>query len=327
MKQQTFEAAREELWHSFEAQLQALRETRKPAAFDADAFARNYQALARDLSVARSRGYSSRLVRYLNDLVVAGHTLVYARRSGYAQAVRDFVTTGFPAELRSAAGYVLVSAALFAGALVAMLVTVVLAPEWVYTVLSADQTAQLESMYDPQASVFGRERPSDSDFAMFGFYIMNNVGISFQLFASGLLLGLGSVGYLLFNGIYIGAAAGHMINSGFAETFFAFVAGHGPFELTAIVIAGAAGLMLGHALLAPGDATRLLALRRRARRAVRLVLGAALMLLLAAFIEAFWSSTTVVPALIKHVAGAFAWLAVLAYLLLAGRHRNAGSPD
>lgn len=319
MKQHTFETLRAPSWQAFEQQLKHVRAGYRLSDGDAAGFALEYRHLARDLSVARSRGYSQRLVRYLNDLVVAGHTLIYVRRSGYAGTVRDFLVWGFPAAVRSAWAYLAVAAVLFAGSLLAMLLTVLVAPEWAYTVMSADQTAALEAMYDPEAVVLGRERASDSDFAMFGFYIMNNIGISFQLFASGLLLGLGSAGYLLFNGIYIGAVAAHLINAGFAETFFAFVAGHSALELTAIVIAGAAGLMLGYGLLAPSALPRVQSLQLAARRAVPLVIGAALMLLIAAFVEAFWSSIGGLPAVVKYVVGATLWLLVLGYLVGAGR--------
>ncbi len=125
---------------------------------------------------------------------------------------------------------------------------------------------------------------------MFGFYIMNNIGIAFQTFASGVLLGLGSLFFLLFNGLMIGSVAGHLTQIGYVQTFWPFVIGHGAFELTAITFAGAAGLKLGWALLAPGRLTRGEALRLAARRSVQLIAGVIVLLLLAAFTEACWSS-------------------------------------
>jgi uncharacterized membrane protein SpoIIM required for sporulation len=160
---------------------------------------------------------------------------------------------------------------------------------------------------------------------MFGYYIMNNIGIAFQTFASGLLFGLGSLFFLLFNGLLIGAVSGHLSQIGYGEPFWSFVVGHGAFELNAIVLAGAAGLQLGWALLAPGRYTRSEALRLAAQLAIRLLCGAALFLLIAAFIEAYWSSMTYTGATVKYVVGAGLWLLVLAYLALAGR--GAHAPD
>jgi uncharacterized membrane protein SpoIIM required for sporulation len=96
------------------------------------------------------------------------------------------------------------------------------------------------------------------------------------------------------------------------------VSGHGPYELTAIAISGAAGLLLGKALIAPGRRTRLAALRVNARDAVTLVGGAALMLLLAAAVEAFWSGSGG-PSGLKYGVGAVGWVLVALYLGLAGR--------
>jgi uncharacterized membrane protein SpoIIM required for sporulation len=147
---------------------------------------------------------------------------------------------------------------------------------------------------------------------------MNNIGIGFRTFAGGILLGIGSLFLLLFNGIVIGGVAGHLTRLGFNDTFWPFVSGHGSFELTAIVICGAAGLMLGHAVLAPGPYTRTQALKRQALEAVQLVLGAALMLLVAAFIEAFWSSSPV-PIELKYTVAALLWGLVIVYLVGMGR--------
>jgi uncharacterized membrane protein SpoIIM required for sporulation len=179
-----------------------------------------------------------------------------------------------------------------------------------------------ESMYDPQAArrVFGRE--SASDFAAFGFYVYNNVGIAFRTFASGVLGGLGSAFYLVFNGIYLGAVAGHLSTHGMASTLWPFVIAHGAFELTAIVLAGQAGLHLGYALVAPGRRPRARALREAGRESGVIMLGAAAMLLVAALIEAFWSSSAQ-PVAVKFAVGGALWALVIGYFALAGRDRAA----
>jgi uncharacterized membrane protein SpoIIM required for sporulation len=116
--------------------------------------------------------------------------------------------------------------------------------------------------------------------------------------------------------------ATHLTRVGYAEPFFQFVAGHSAFELTAIALCGMAGLLLGRALLAPGLRTRREALVTSARIAVRIVYGATAMLLFAAFIEAFWSSTTAVPPIVKYLVGAALWVFVGAYFLFMGRRAH-----
>jgi uncharacterized membrane protein SpoIIM required for sporulation len=166
-------------------------------------------------------------------------------------------------------------------------------------------------------------READTHFAMFGFYIWNNVRIGFQTFAGGMLAGLGSVWFLASNGLMIGAVAGYLTQIGFGGTFWSFVAGHSSLELLAIVLSGAAGLRLGMAVIRPGARSRKAALVAAARPAVRLMYGAALMFCAAAFVEAFWSPLTEVPFEVKIGAGLAGWAALLAFFALAGRTRAA----
>ncbi len=197
------------------------------------------------------------------------------------------------------------------------------APHLIYTLLDHATLASIESMYNPNLAHVGRARQSDGDFLMFGYYIKNNIGIGFQTFAGGLLYGLGSVFYLVYNGLFMGGVAGHLTRMGSGATFYPFVVGHGAFELTAIVLSGAAGLKLGLALLAPGNQTRLMALRAAAQISIRLVYGVVGMLLIAAFIEAFWSSSQALPPAVKYGVGALLWLGVSAYFVFSGRGRAA----
>eukprot|EP00903_Cladosiphon_okamuranus_P004532 g4530.t1 len=165
----------------------------------------------------------------------------------------------------------------------------------VYSMMPAGQVRDYESMYDPANRALGRERNAGDDLTMFGFYISNNIGIGFQTFASGILFGIGAIFFLVYNGLAIGATAGYLTQAGYLDTFYPFVVGHSSFELLAIAFCGAAGLKLGFALLSPGSWRRSDALKRAAKDAVQIVYGAALMLLIAAFIEAFWSSSAAIP--------------------------------
>jgi uncharacterized membrane protein SpoIIM required for sporulation len=135
---------------------------------------------------------------------------------------------------------------------------------------------------------------------------------------------VGSAWFLGANGVVIGAVAGYLTQAGFGTPFWSFVAGHSAPELLAIVLSGAAGFKLGLAVIAPGNASRKSALVAAARPAVRLMYGAAMMFLGAAFIEAFWSPLTEVPFDVKIGAGIAAWAVLLAYFLLGGRARAAG---
>ncbi len=86
----------------------------------------------------------------------------------------------------------------------------------IYSVMSDAEVAKMEEMYRPDNNRPGRtiERSADSDFAMFGFYIFNNIGIGFRTFAMGILAGVGTVFTLFYNGLVIGGVAGYLSSLG-----------------------------------------------------------------------------------------------------------------
>jgi len=228
----------------------------------------------------------------------------------------------FPALVRDEWRLVLAAALLFFGPLAALLALLQFFPDFVHYLLSPEQIARFHEMYDPAARRLGM-READTSLLMFGFYIWNNVQIGFQTFAGGLLFGIGSLWFLASNGVVIGAVAGYLTHAGYHETFWSFVAGHSSFELIAIVLSGAAGLRLGVAVIAPGGRTRKAALVAAAKPAVRMMYGAAVLFLIAAFVEAFWSPLTEVPYRVKIGAGLAGWAVLFAYFALLGRARAA----
>ncbi|MFF7707114.1 stage II sporulation protein M [Pseudomonas sp. NPDC007930] len=320
MKQSQFETRHRPSWDAFAAQL-AEAQRRQGLGAGSESFGPAYRRVCTHLALARARNYSTPLVDHLQHLALRGHQQLYRRQPRAAARVAHFLLAGFPRQVRASGRFVLLAAAVLFGTLALVAGLVYLYPELVYNLLPAAKVSAAEYMYDPSQSHLGRaaNREASTDWAMFGFYVMNNIGIAFQTFASGLLLGLGSLFYLFYNGLQIGAVAGHLSQSAASVPFWSFVIGHGAFELTAIALAGGAGLQLGWALIAPGRLSRGQALRQAARAALNLVYGLALFLLLAAFLEAYWSSKGSITPLVKFSVGGLLWAGVLAYLLLAGR--------
>jgi uncharacterized membrane protein SpoIIM required for sporulation len=326
MKQSQFETRHQADWQQFAQLLEELERgiaTRKKS----ETFASDYRRICQQLALAQERGYSSYLVEPLQQLAMRGHQQLYRHRSHLGAQILSFVLADFPRLVRAQWRFVLVASLLFFGSLIGMGLLVYGFPDLVYSVVSPEQVIDMEAMYDPAAHRLGEAaaRGSSEDWMMFGYYIMNNIGIAFQTFATGLLFGLGSLFFLFFNGLMIGAVAGHLSGGGYGETFWSFAIGHGAFELTAIALAGAAGLKLGWALLAPGALPRSEALRLAAKVSVQLICGVMLFLLIAAFVEAYWSSLNSVLPLTKYLVGAMLWTLVLAYLIFAGRTTHA--PD
>jgi uncharacterized membrane protein SpoIIM required for sporulation len=277
-----------------------------------------YRRLCQSLALATDRQYSPDLIDRLNRLALRGHHALYRNRRRETQQVREFLLGGFAALVRREWRLVAAAAILFFGPFLALIAILQQFPEFVHYLLAPEQIAQFHQMYDPGNRRLGM-READTSLMMFGFYIWNNVRIGFQTFAGGLLFGVGSIWFLAANGVVIGAVAGYLTQIGYDQTFWSFVAGHSSFELLAIALSGAAGLRLGLAVIAPGNISRKAALVAAAKPAVRMMYGAALMFLAAAFVEAFWSPLTEVPYRVKIAVGVAGWLALLAYFAFAGR--------
>lgn len=315
MKQHHFEQKYQQQWQELESCLN----TKKPTANQLAQFPQRYRQVCQHLSLARARCYPPRLLQRLNQLVLRGHQDLYQTPNDLWQHLRNFLWWQFPEQVRKEYKLVLLSAFLFFGSLLAMFVAVQINNDLIYSLMPAAAVQGMESSYDPKADTIAEGRGQGGDFMMFGHYIQNNIGIGFQTYASGLLFGLGSVFFLVFNGLAIGAVAGHLTQLGYTSTFYSFVVGHSALELTGIVIAGAAGLRLGLALIAPKRQSRLNALKHAAKESLILVYGVILLLLLAAIVEGFWSANALVAVEIKYAVGAILALVLYSYLLFMRR--------
>lgn len=320
-----FEASYSAQWDELEALLAATeqrsrwrRATSQPA--DAERLASLYRAVCEHLALARGRAYPIHLSERLEDLAHRAHRLIYRQHDIGWQRLKRFFGREVPAALRAQWRYIAVATLLFAGPMLAMGLATWDEPARVLALMEVGQASGYEDMYrGGEGKALGRMRTADTDWQMFGFYVRHNTSIGFQCFAGGLLAGAGSVFFLVYNGLQIGGVAGFLTTRGHGENFWSFVASHSPFELTAIVISGGAGLMLGHALLAPGRLRRSQALAGAARGTVPLLGAIMLLFLVAAALEAFWSSSAWVPPAAKYATSAFGWLLVWAYARRGGR--------
>jgi len=319
-----FEAAHSAAWNELEAALGALPKGRRAAPADRARIATLYRAACEHLALAEARAYPVWLIERLEALTARGHQRIYRESDFGIDKLRRLFLVDFPAAVRSHWRHVLIAFIAFAAPLVVTGVAAYADPGFVLSVHDARAVDEYEKMYGDVDGPLGR-RSAGSDWEAFGFYVYNNVRIAFQCFAGGLLFGVGSLFFLVANGTMAGSIAGYVTWRGFGPNFYSFVVTHSAFELTGIVLAGASGLILGGALLAPGRRSRLAALADAARRAIVIVYGMTAMFLVAAVIEAFWSSARWVPPDAKFAVGGLCWVAVLAYFALQGRSRAAAA--
>jgi len=303
-------------WAEYERMISAM-ERGDPTA-GVDKLPQRFRELCSDFSLAKARMYGVRLSERLNELVIRGYKLIYRnRRSGWEAVVRMAVVT-FPATVRKEWRLFWLCSAVFWIPFLLLVWAGKHDLTWIQSILGSDGMASMEQMYGYDGSVAHGRPGTGSDFAMFCFYINHNIGIDFRIFAGGILAGIGTIFYLLFNGVYIGAAAGYCNAVCDPHAFWSFVVGHSSFELTGMVIAGMAGMRMGLSLLWPGHLPRVRALVEATKQALPLIYGAAVMTACAAVFEGFWSAQPL-PHAVKYSVGAVLWLLHVVYFLFAGR--------
>lgn len=319
MKVNRFLAERASQWSELDELVTRARG--KPERLGADGVLRLgalYRAAAADLALARRRIPSDPEVVRLEALVTRARQTVYADAAPRS-SWRAFATTGYW-QLLHRRGRTVGLAALL------LLVPAVLAGFWAY----GDPAAALGLVpgeFQGAIEPVGDTGMTSEETARFSSEVLtNNIQVTFTAFAGGILGGLGTVYVLVFNGATLGAIAGGATEAGNGVDFVEFVAAHGIIELSCIVVAAAAGLRLGWALIAPGTRTRRAALVAEGRDSVAIVLGTAPWLVLAGLIEGFVtrSGFGLVPGLILGVlVGAAFW----GLVLVRGRSTPATSPS
>jgi len=315
---QSFVHARTPLWQELSRKLTADGPLWKLPAAEISRAAALYRAVSTDLMRARALGCTRDVIAYLDSLTAQAHNALYAAARRDRRLRLLTLALDFPRAFRRAWPFMLASFTLF---------WLPFGLGWFGTLHFSGfaervlPTSMLESMVDSYSKGFASGRDADTDASMTGFYVYNNVGIAFRCFATGILFGLGSIFFLVYNGLVTGTVLGYVERSGHAENILTFMCGHSPFELTAIIIAGGAGMRMGYALLGTSGQTRVASLRAVADDLISLILGAAFFLLIAALVEGWWSPSAV-PSPVKWGFSALMSVLVLAFLLLYGRPRS-----
>jgi uncharacterized membrane protein SpoIIM required for sporulation len=297
-----FETSNASRWREFEA---LLGKTDRD--LDPENFLRLYRGCCEHLALAQARGFPAHVIERLAIMTAQGHQIVYRQRDLGLRRVGALLLQRFPAAVRAHRGYVLAAALLILAPALTLYLATRSRPDLILSLVDGATAARFEQMYGPSTAVIGRTRDAGSDWMMFGFYIMNNIGIAFQCYATGILFGVGTVLFLVYNGVFGGAIAGYVTSLGYGATFLSFIATHSAFELTAIVLSGAAGLRLGRALVLPGRMSRLASLQVAGRDTSVIIAGVIAMLVIAAAVEAFWSSAAWVAPRAKYACAIACW--------------------
>lgn len=280
-----------------------------------------YRAACTDLMLAEAHDMPRDTVAYLHGLVGRAHNAVY-RAKGFQFSDWGAILFGeAPRRLRSDPA-LKVAALVFWGIFLLCGLLAAGRPGFAEKVISEPFVEQMDQMYSQPIDAERKDGMTRNDTMMAGFYIQHNTSIGLQCFAGGLFFGLGSLYALVSNGLILGTVFGHMAVSPNARNFFVFVTAHGPFELTAIVFSGAAGLRLGWGLIDTQGQTRLNSLKREAIRALPTVGAASVLFVLAAFLEGFVSASRL-PYYSKAGIAVASALLLIIYMAAGGRSNAA----
>jgi uncharacterized membrane protein SpoIIM required for sporulation len=280
---------------------------------------RIYRRTSSDLAIARAESRDPRLINYLNSLVIRAHGRIYQADAQGGSRVKEFFARDFPQTFRRTWAYTAVSFSVFALFSLIGFVGTKYDPE--FSELMGVEPAFRELYIETKTHWW--ENLNEANQVGASAIATNNIQVTIYTFAFGALFGVGTLFYLAYNAANIASVVALTYHAGFGNDLVTFMVGHGVIELSCIFIAGGAGLLIGSALLMPGDLSRADALKSRGKDAVRLMMGVAVLLVVAGTIEGFISPAPIRPA-IKFSIGALTGLAMYSYLLIAGRDEQTG---
>lgn len=259
-----------------------------------------------DLSFSRTF-YPNRSVRvYLNGLAQRIFLSIYKNRKSQSRRLITFWTDELPQLVYESRRAFRLSFAVFLLAFCIGMLSSAMDPEFVNVVLGEDYVRMTEENIrsgDP-LKVYKQR----GEFGMTLGITVNNIYVSFLTFVLGVFFSVGSIAFLLFNGVMLGAFQYFFIERGLFWESFLTVWMHGTLEISAIIIAGAAGITMGQGLLFPGTYTRMQAFQQSARRGIKIMVGIVPIFMIAGFIEGYVTRHTELPSVFR---GAFIGLCLL----------------
>lgn len=287
MKEVTFIRQNIEKWRGYESIAEDM------AVSTPDDVADAYIDVTSDLAFSQTHYPQSRITKYLNNLASAIHNNIYRNKRERWTRIVTFWTQEMPLTMWEARRELRLSFAIFLFSALVGMVSQLIDPEFSRLILSnayVEMTIENIENGAPMAVYDGSPEGS-----MFMGITMNNIYVSFIAFAMGLLTSFGT-GFIIFrNGVMLGAFQTFFAQYGLLGESALAIWLHGTIEISAIIVAGAAGLAMGNGWLFPGTYKRLYSFRRGAKRGLKIVMGTVPLFITAGFIESFFTRHTEWP--------------------------------
>jgi len=291
MNEATFIKKNKNKWDEFERLL------KDSSAISADRLAEIYIKTMDDLAFSRSHFGEGSLTNYLNNTASSMHFLIYKNKKEDSGRLINFWKSELPLVMSQSMRYMLISFLIFTISGVIGAVSAAHDDTFVRLIMGdayVNETLSNIEKGDPMA-VYKQMGQTE----MFLGITFNNVRVSFFVFIAGIFTSL-ATGYLLFyNGVMLGAFQYFFFQKGLLITSVLTIWIHGTLEISAIIIAGAAGIIMGNGLLFPGTYTRTQSFRRAAKKGLKIIIGLVPVFFIAGFLEGFITRMTAMPDIIK----------------------------
>lgn len=256
-----------------------------------------YTDVTSDLSFSQSHYPTSRITIYLNNLASALHNAIYKNKKEHKSRIITYWTKEIPRVMRDSQKELLYAFLIFAVSVFIGTLSTLNDDTFVRLIMGdgyVDMTLNNIRNGAPMAVYNG-----DSEVPMFLGITINNIRVALICFAMGLLSSIGT-GFILFkNGIMLGAFQAFFFQQGLLGESMLAIWIHGTLEISAIIVAGAAGVAMGNSWLFPGTYSRKVAFTRGAKRGLKIVIGTLPIFIVAGFLESFITRHTHLPDLLR----------------------------
>lgn len=285
-------------------------------------FGELYRRAAADLAIARAETRDPKVINYLNSLVIRAHGKIYRAEGEGMNLIFKFFSRDLPRAFRDNWGYMAIAGGTFFLFAILGFFATLNNTDFTHFVGLSGVTEMIQANEKWWLDLNKANQIGAS------FILSNNILVSFRAFAMGALFGVGAFYDIALFGAHVGSVFGacFKLNPPFAAELGGFIVGHGVIEISTVFFCAGAGMMIGYALINPGDLTRAQALKKKGIEAARIVIGSACFLVVAGVIEGFISPSEL-PVAFKIATGVITGIALYSYLFFVGRNDEKSVAD
>ncbi len=270
-------------WQNFDHLLSNKNKNKENS--NPDRLARLYIELTDDLAYAKTFFPKSKTTKYLNQITLKAHQQIFKRRKIAKNSLLRFFIYDYPITLFRHRKKIIIAFIFFVLSAVIGAVSFNMDEEFARYILG-DSYVNMTIENMENGHPMGVYNSKNETLMFFGI-AWNNIRVALLAFAMGIFFSIGTYILLFYNGVMLGVFQALFIQHGFLKIYFLTVWMHGTIEISSIIIAASAGLVMGNSLLFPGTLPRIYSLQKGALEGVKIVIGLIPFFIIAAFIESF----------------------------------------